>query len=162
MIAEHRPLHILVVDDDDNFCELVGEIIEGRPTEADGIHITRLRDGREAVNFFAKLASDDQASGSDSDAATWPDVALIDQRMTTMDGSETIRRLRESDVARNAILCIMSSSDQPAEIRRAYQAGASFYLVKPYEFERLESKLWSLIDFFRTIETPSEPAGDRG
>jgi DNA-binding NarL/FixJ family response regulator len=64
-----------------------------------------------------------------------PDIAVVDMYMGEMQGPEAIRIMRQLNPR---LRCIAISSERQNEIvERAFQAGASDYLVKPFTVEEL-------------------------
>jgi two-component system chemotaxis response regulator CheY len=59
------------------------------------------------------------------------DLLLVDINMPKMDGYEMIRLVRDEPVTRAVPIVTISSEANEADIERAYQAGANFYIVKP-------------------------------
>lgn len=138
-------VHILLVDDDDVFCDLVREVYAADEALARTVTLERLADGQEALDFL-------------SGEQPRPDLLLLDQRMPRMDGTETLRHIRQHPDLRSAIVCMLSSSDQDKLVREAYEAGANFYFVKPYEFEELETQLRKIVEFFSSVAVLPERA----
>ncbi|MDE2031126.1 MAG: response regulator [Patescibacteria group bacterium] len=59
-----------------------------------------------------------------------PDVVLMDIVMPVMDGFELIEKLKEENLAQNAIFIILSNRGQPSDIARGEALGAAGYIVK--------------------------------
>lgn len=55
-------------------------------------------------------------------------IVFIDWKMEPIDGGEVIRQIREEGASNQAVLVIISSSDDPHLGRRA---GAAYHVVKP-------------------------------
>lgn len=64
------------------------------------------------------------------------DLYLVDVNMPKLDGYGFLRELREQPIAQAPALMISTESD-PIDERKAYAAGANFYLVKPAKPEEL-------------------------
>ena len=139
-------MQILLVDDDDLFFDLVRWIVKKDPVLGVDVSVIRMRDGEEALQFFA-----DAAQGIMHDGHRWPDLVLLDQRMPRLDGTEVLRRLREAESTRTLPICMLSSSNQSRLVDEAYAAGANFYFVKPFELEDLQSKLRKIVEFMTDV-----------
>ncbi|WP_120510225.1 response regulator [Photobacterium salinisoli] len=64
-----------------------------------------------------------------------PDLILLDLNMKGLSGLDTLRALREQDS--QAIVVILTVSDNPSDIRALIKAGADGYLLKDTEPEQL-------------------------
>ncbi|MDO6705248.1 response regulator [Photobacterium sp. 1_MG-2023] len=68
-------------------------------------------------------------------AADDPDLILLDLNMKGLSGLDTLRALREQDC--QALVVILTVSDNPSDIRALLNAGADGYLLKDTEPEQL-------------------------
>ena len=76
-----------------------------------------------------------------------PRVAVVDIKMPGMSGLELLEKIKSNDEIKHLPVIIMSSSDEPSDIARAYDNGANGYLVKPNKFRDLRELVTS-IDYF--------------
>jgi len=109
---------ILLADDDMRTVYALSALLRGK-----GANVLVAETGREALETLAKH----------------PDVdgVLIDVMMPEMDGYEAMRRLRsESRFAKLPVLALTAKA-MKGERERCLEAGASDYLSKPVEPERL-------------------------
>jgi signal transduction histidine kinase/CheY-like chemotaxis protein len=127
-----RPLHILVVDDNDDGRETMHELLSvlGHQVEV-------------AVDGF---------SGIEKALACRPELAIIDIGLPGCDGYEVARRIRRELNGGSPWLVAMSGYGQPEDRRRALDAGFDRHLVKPVSYEALTSLL-------REIEGKPAPVG---
>ncbi|MFM0698225.1 CheR family methyltransferase [Paraburkholderia sediminicola] len=112
-----RPSRILIIDDNADASEALAMLLadEGHQVE------TRL----------------DGVSGLSAAATFSPDVVLLDIGLPGMDGYEVVRRLRESESSRNAVLIAVTGYGLPADRRRSAEAGFDHHLTKPVDYEAL-------------------------
>ncbi len=113
--------HLLLVDDDDLFRELLGlNLID------EGYEITSFGNGSDALSYF-------ESGGS-------ADVALLDWRMPNLTGLEVLRRMRRSGIAIPVIFLTALSDDIYEEA--ALAGGAVDFIDKsrrlPILLKRLE------------------------
>lgn len=80
----------------------------------------------------------DGISGIAAAAEARPDAVLIDIGLPDIDGYEVARRLRSSALDGKVALIAVTGYGQPADERRALEAGFDAHLTKPVEPERLD------------------------
>ena len=83
-----------------------------------------------------------------------PDVIVLDVRMPRMDGLQTLDRLRRQDATRNTPIVMLSASLRDQQT--ALDAGARFFVTKPYEGRALVAAVDSAI-----TETAEETGKNR-
>lgn len=129
----HIPLHrrelaleirVLVVEDDPETRMLTEALLSGRK----GVCLCALaKDGLEGLELVEQ---------------TRPDIVLLDLILPGMDGLDFLRALRRRS-ARPAVV-VASQASEPTVIRLAFQLGASYYLIKPLNFDSLPDLFHSL------------------
>jgi signal transduction histidine kinase/ActR/RegA family two-component response regulator len=115
---------VLVVDDDET-CRLVAEA----SLKSLALEVLLAEDGQSAVALFEQHASE-------------IDLVLLDLNMPGLDGSGTLRELRQICPGVKVILCSAYSEEEASE--RFH--GLAGYLEKPYRPERLGQKVLNAID----------------
>jgi CheY-like chemotaxis protein len=88
----------------------------------------------EAAGYATRIAADG-AEGVAQAQLRPPDLILLDVMMPKMDGMSALARLH-SDGATRDVPVIMLSASLPDQ-RKALDAGARFFLKKPYSHEEL-------------------------
>lgn len=117
--ASSRSKRILIVEDDDDAREIIGELIG-----ALGHEVVPAASAGEAV-----LATERQA----------PDVAFIDLGLPGVDGCETARRIRSSVAGANVRLVALTGYSDDSTRARALAAGFDAFIVKPAQTTALEA-----------------------
>lgn len=64
---------------------------------------------------------------------------LVDLNLPGIDGFELIARVRALPNGHDPLVCVLSSSGRPTDMRRAEDAGADGYLVKPADVAGLKA-----------------------
>lgn len=109
-----RAPRLLVVDDDVTFL-----LMTRKAMEKSGFVVTTLTSGEEALEVWAELQ---------------PDLVLLDINLPGIDGTVVCKELRKTmDDSVLPILLVTAGTDKDA-IRRGYDAGATDFLTKPFDW----------------------------
>lgn len=125
---------ILIVDDDDNICQLLNLYLikEGYRT-----HICH--NGKDAVK---KLAVEEF------------NVVLLDVMMPGMDGYETLTAIRKFS---NVPVILVSAKGEPMDKISGLDFGADDYVTKPFEPQELISRIKAILRRTQTTESTDTP-----
>ncbi|WND01889.1 response regulator [Temperatibacter marinus] len=94
----------------------------------------------EELNFAVEEAVDGR-DALDKSVANTPDAVLLDWNMPIMDGLEYLTALRaSSDIQTQPIVVFCTTENDMSHIRRAIEAGANEYIMKPFDREIIEAK----------------------
>ena len=104
------PIRVLLIDD---HAVLRAGLANLLSLEDDLEVVGEADNGEEGLRLWPRLA---------------PDVGIIDVSMAGMDGVETVRRIRE--IAVDARLVMLTSSESAADATRSLAAGAAAYVTK--------------------------------
>lgn len=117
---------VLVADDDRDIVDLVtfglGE---------SGYEVLEAFDGQEALDLALERL---------------PDLCVVDVGMPRLDGYEVTRRLRATDATRSIPIIVLTARAQEADAERAFDAGATDYVRKPFSPRELESRVQALLE----------------
>lgn len=70
-----------------------------------------------------------------------PDVVLLDWNMPVMDGMEFLHALKGLALEKLPKIIFCTTENDADQIRRAMEAGADEYIMKPFDRETLQSKV---------------------
>jgi len=116
-----KSITVLVADDHAMVRQGMSSLLDN----TDGIRVTgEAGDGNEAIERVAKLK---------------PDVALIDVRMSVLNGVDATARIVEAS-PKTGVLA-MSAHNEPTSIESMFRAGARGYLVKDTSVENMLSAI---------------------
>ena len=68
---------------------------------------------------------------------TLPGVIFLDLKLPHVSGFDVLQWIRGQPLLEDVFVVVLTSSDQPGDIRRAYALGANSYVVKPPTAEQL-------------------------
>lgn len=86
-----------------------------------------VRDGQEAIDYLQG-----EAGFADRANHPLPDLMLLDLKMPKLNGFDVLSWVRAKPGLRRLLVTVLTSSDQPVDINRAYDLGANSYLLKPH------------------------------
>ncbi|MCJ8346945.1 response regulator [bacterium] len=119
--SRQEKIHLVTVEDN-----LTLQIILNKSLEKKGYEVTGLSSAIEAQEYLKKEI---------------PDAIISDIQMNDCDGFELCQWLRKDPhLARVPILLVSSLTDAKS-IKRAFEAGASDYVTKPYDMTEIHQKL---------------------
>ena len=136
-----RPFTVLLVEDDLNDIFLVKRAFK----RAD-IHnpLQVVTDGQEAINYL-------RGEGKYANRQTWPlpKLVVMDIKMPRKTGFEVLEWVKGGGKPLRRIpIIIVSASDNPDDINRAYELGANAYMVKPMDYRAVEHLFQSITRYW--------------
>ena len=143
MIMENTPFTVLLVEDDLNDIFLVKRAFKIARIENPLQVVT---DGLEAIQYLRG-----QGKYADRQTHPLPKLIVMDIKMPRRTGFEVLEWVKSDGPLRRIPIVIVSSSDNPADINRAYELGANAYMVKPMDFKAVEH-LFSSITHYWCLE----------
>jgi DNA-binding response OmpR family regulator len=127
MINSKDRSKILIVDDEKEMVGYLSEYFVSR-----GYRVYAAVDGSEALRKVETLN---------------PDVVLLDLLMPGIHGMEVLTRIKSSH-PRTAVV-IMTALINETVAEEALEAGADAYIAKPFNLEKIETLIRSVIDRYR-------------
>jgi DNA-binding response OmpR family regulator len=115
---------ILLIEDNRNISEMVGEYLERR-----GFHVDYAVDGQQGY----QQAVEDTF-----------DVIILDLMLPRLDGLDLCRRLRQ-EAKKSTPVLMLTARDTLDDKIRGLEAGGDDYLVKPFALQELEARVRALI-----------------
>jgi len=131
---------VLLVEDDLNDIFLVKRAFKMAQLETPLQVVT---DGEEATHYLS-------GDGKYADRETYPLPKLIvmDIKMPRMSGFDVLEWIKHDGALRRIPVIIVSSSDRPEDIDRAYELGANAYMVKPVSYRAVERLFESITHYW--------------
>ena len=138
---------VLVADDDVDDISLLKRAFLRAGID---VQLKVVRDGEEVIQYL-------QGGQQFADRETFPipRLLLLDLKMPRADGFEVLEWVRKQSDLRRLLVVVMTSSDEPQDIERAYDLGANSFLRKPDDFDSLIKISKKLHDYW--IETNLSP-----
>lgn len=120
--------NLLVVDDEPLNLEIIGEYLDDPE-----FNLVFAGNGQEA---WEKLLTAERPI----------DLIVLDRMMPVMNGMELLKRVKADERFRHAPVIMQTAASSPEEVREGIEAGAHYYLTKPYDPSSLLAIVRAAID----------------
>ena len=114
-------LRILIVEDSRSDVQLIREMILDTGIKHE---VQWLSDGEKAMRYFLEGNS--------------ADLILLDLNIPKIDGYSVLSFLAERGISIVTPVVVMTGSNNPSDIARAKEKGASAYIIKPMTIEEID------------------------
>jgi CheY-like chemotaxis protein len=139
-LNDKQPVEILLVDDDPADVQLTQEALqEGRVPS----RVNVVGDGEEALAYL-------RGEGEYA-TALLPDLILLDLKMPRKSGLELLAEIKADDALRRIPVIVLTTSDAPEDILKAYDLQASCYITKPSDLDEFQRVMDSMREFCLTV-----------
>ncbi|MEZ0612141.1 response regulator [Fibrella sp. WM1] len=132
-------LDILYVEDNQDEVDVFKRVIKRLSTPPT---FTILTSGTEAIDFLL------QQGTYQGQSVPMPRLVLVDLNLPGHSGFEVIQQVRATSRTRYLPLVVYSTSENPKDMRRAYELGANAYMIKPDSYHEVSDMMRQAIDFW--------------
>ncbi|MEW6695752.1 MAG: sporulation transcription factor Spo0A [Bacillota bacterium] len=123
-----KAIKVLIADDNREFCELLKEFIN---QQDDFILVGIANNGLEALEIINQQA---------------PDVMVLDIIMPHLDGIGVLEKISIGAVGHKPKVIMLTAFGQESVTARAVELGADYYILKPFDFSVLATRIRQLAD----------------
>ena len=131
----NQEISIIIADSD---CELIARQLTAANTRTGMRVLDKVSDGESAIESIKKYQ---------------PDVVLLDICLPVLDGLGVMEQIRESGECPDTLFVIVTSVGSQRLIRCAFELGASFYVLKPYNSEQLIARIHQIYNRRKEVQT---------
>lgn len=131
---------LVIVDDNREFCDLLQEYI----TQQEDISLVGVaHNGNEALELIEEHN---------------PDVVVLDIIMPHLDGIGVLEKLSDTSNLRPKVI-MLTAFGQESITQRALELGADYYILKPFDFSVLTTRIRQLVNGLNVSQyvSPSKP-----
>lgn len=119
------PKKILVVDDEANIVDLLKVILRSV-----GFEVESASNGVEALEKIRRAR---------------PDLIILDVNMPQLDGWSVLAAVRSAEATRGLPVLMCTNKDLVSDVERAEILGATGYVTKPFEIDRMLQKVQHIL-----------------
>ena len=144
---------ILLIEDDPNDVLLMERALR-KAKLVNPLHV--VEDGEQALAYL-------EGQGPYADRARYPlpVLILLDLKLPRMSGLEVLAWLRQQPGLKRIPVVVLTSSNEPADVNRAYDLGSNSYLVKPGGQEEMLELVKALNLYWMILNEKPESARSR-
>jgi two-component system, chemotaxis family, response regulator Rcp1 len=141
-----KPIRILLAEDNPGDVRLIREVLRESKI-ANEVDVAR--DGVETLEYLHHRGTDGGAHR--------PGLILLDLSMPKKDGREVLAEIKSDPELRRIPVVVLTSSPGDEDVLRAYDNHANCYVRKPVDFDRMNSVVQKIEDFwFSTVTLPPQ------
>jgi CheY-like chemotaxis protein len=129
-MSENRRPRILAVDDENDILLIL------RTSLKDEYEVETASSGPEALTKIDE---------------NLPDLVILDMMMPEMDGIEVLEEIRRMPMTASTPVIFLTGISDKAKIREALDKGTQYYIVKPFNYNDLLSKVAIALRESRTM-----------
>lgn len=127
---------ILAIEDNRADILLVEQGVEQATTR---VELQSIRNGTRAIEWVT--------GGAEANSVA-PQLILLDLNLPGQPGFEVLRAVRDDARFGDVPVAVVSSSENPADVDRAYRMGANAYVTKPQDPDDYIQMVVAAIDFW--------------
>ncbi|HTG44487.1 MAG TPA: response regulator [Verrucomicrobiae bacterium] len=114
---------ILLVEDNEDDVFLMKRALQAAGI-INPLHVAE--DGEQAVQYLSG-----QARFADREKFPIPAIVFLDLKLPLKRGLDVLAWIRQQEDFANIVVVVLTSSNEPADLKQAYKLGANSYVVKP-------------------------------
>ena len=135
-----KPIHILLVEDNEGDIFLVTEALEeGKIVNK----ISVARDGKEALDFLDKTG---KYKNEDL-----PDLILLDVNLPKKNGHEVLEYIKGKDSLKQIPVIMLTTSSSEKDVLLSYKNHANCFITKPVDVDNFLKVIYSIENFWINI-----------
>ncbi|MEO6569872.1 MAG: response regulator [Opitutaceae bacterium] len=112
--------------------------------------------GQRAVDYLAG-----EGGYHDRSKYPLPVIVFLDLKLPSMSGHEVLAWIRAQRQLESLMVVVLTSSDEPSDVRRSYSLGANSYLMKPLTARQLldltKAFNWTWLERTQPVGAPPKP-----
>jgi CheY-like chemotaxis protein len=143
---QHRPVTIIMVEDDDGHARLIEKNIRRAGVNNE---IVAFENGTEAMQYLFGR------DGSGKISAERALLILLDLNLPDMSGTDILAQIKSNEHLKRSPVVVLTTTDDQVEIQRCYDLGCNVYITKPVNYEGFATAIRQLGLFLSVIQVPS-------
>lgn len=139
---------VLIAEDDPGHARLIQKNLQRSGV---GKSLIRFEDGQQVLDYLFQRGDGPRRN---SGVAY---VLLLDIRMPKVNGVDVLTQVKRDPGLRSMPVIVLSTADDPAEVKRCHQLGCNAYITKPVDYEVFVEAVKRLGMFISILRVPESP-----
>lgn len=135
---QHQAIDLLLVEDSATDVFLTKSALEDCEIP---IRLHVVTDGLQALNYLRRKT------------VRRPDLILLDLNLPKKDGREVLREIKADKHLRQIPVIVLTTSQDPKDVKRAYDLYANSYITKPVNFEHFSNVVRQIESYWFSVST---------
>lgn len=135
-----KPVHILLVEDNDGDVLLITEALEEKKIVS---KISVVRNGEQAIDFLEKKG--------DYQQVLQPDLILLDINLPRKNGHEVLQYIKETEYLKQIPVIMLTTSSSESDVLKSYKNHANCYITKPVDVDNFLKAVTSIEEFWISL-----------
>ncbi len=149
-MSDIQDVTILLVEDDPGHTRLIEKNLRRANIKNE---ISYATNGQEALDYlFGEGAYADSKHTSHM-------LVMLDLNMPVLDGYQVLERMKNDERTKRIPVVILTTTDDPREVRRCYELGCNVYITKPVDYEQFSDAIRKLGLFLLVATMPNGDGG---
>lgn len=140
-----KEFEILLVEDNPGDIRLIVETLKAGVIPH---NISIVKDGEEAMRYLSEKSKEEQPF--------LPDVILLDLKLPKKSGMDVLEELKNNKKLKDIPVVVLTSSESPDDMVKAYEKKANLYVTKPIDLDRFIVTVNSIENFLLTVVKPKK------
>jgi len=136
---------IVMVEDDEGHATLIEKNLRRAGISNQLVHIDN---GRKALEYFTRTGEYEGQKLPESL------LILLDLNLPEVDGFEILKQLKSNQDTHLIPIIILTTTDNPREIERAYDLGCNIYVTKPVVYDNFAESIRKLGLMLAVVKVP--------
>ena len=146
-MSDIEKVTIIMIEDDLGHATLIEKNLRRAGIMNEVLH---LDNGRKALDYFQ--------NAGEFESVERPEclLVLLDLNLPEVDGFEVLQQLKSKEETRTIPIIILTTTDNPREVERAYELGCNIYVTKPVVYESFAESIRKLGLMLAVVKLPGE------
>ncbi len=144
---QQQSLVILLAEDDEGHAQLVKRNLARAGIANEIVHVT---DGQQALEYIRR---EGPFAGREAGHQL---LLVLDINMPRLDGIEVLAQLKSDPTTSLIPIVMLTTTDDPREIGRCYEAGCNVYITKPVDYQAFVEAVQRLGLILQVAQIPAE------
>ena len=141
---------VLIAEDDEGHAILIQQTLRDAGLGNRVLHFT---DGQAILDFLFLRGPGPHRELNQSY------VLLLDIRMPKVNGVEVLRQMKANGELRKLPVIMLTTTDDPGEVRRCHELGCNVYIQKPVDYDKFSEAIRRLGLFIMLLQVPPVNGG---